>query len=322
MDEVCQALVLDATGASSIEKVQNIQQLWSGYGQIFRARLRGGAHRSVVVKCVQPPEIESHPRGWTSAIAYQRKLKSYQVELHWYRHWSHQCSGAVARCYASHQQGNKIWLVLEDLDDSGYSRRYDSLSVDQCRAVLHWLAQLHADFLNIDTHGLWDTGTYWHLDTRPDELAAMPDGPLRSAASDIDKLLTGCRFQTVVHGDAKVANFCFQPSAEPVAAVDFQYTGRGCGMKDVAYFLGSCLSDRQLETHADSLLDDYFKSLEQLLGASSTTQQLESEWRALYCVAWTDFYRFLSGWMPTHRKINRYTRELAEQCLAHPDINA
>ncbi len=114
MDEVCQALVLDATGASSIEKVQNIQQLWSGYGQIFRARLRGGAHRSVVVKCVQPPEIESHPRGWTSAIAYQRKLKSYQVELHWYRHWSHQCSGAVARCYASHQQGNKIWLVLED----------------------------------------------------------------------------------------------------------------------------------------------------------------------------------------------------------------
>jgi len=44
-------------------------------------------------------------------------------------------------------------------------------------------------------------------------------------------------------------------------------------------------------------------------------QALETEWRKMYPVAWTDFYRFLLGWMPTHYKINSYTERLAEDVI-------
>ena len=43
-------------------------------------------------------------------------------------------------------------------------------------------------------------------------------------------------------------------------------------------------------------------------------------WRDLYAIAWTDFYRFLAGWMPDHPKTHAYTRQLASQALAEfPD---
>ena len=162
--------------------------------------------------------------------------------------------------------------------------------------------------------GLWPTGTYWHLETRPDEYKAMPDSKLKSLAPPIDDMLNACRFQTLVHGDAKVANFCFSDDKSSVAMVDFQYVGKGCGMKDVAYFLGSCLDEEACERLAPALLDVYFDELKShIKDPAIDKESLEEEWRKLYPVAWTDFYRFLAGWMPTHSKIHGYTRKLAEE---------
>ena len=81
---------------------------------------------------------------------------------------------------------------------------------------LFWLATFHATFMNNSAEGLWDVGTYWHLATRPDELASMEDGKLKNAAAAIDQMLNNCKFQTLVHGDAKLANFCFALIADCV----------------------------------------------------------------------------------------------------------
>lgn len=313
-------LVCRDTGATAAEFAESIQSLWSGYGEIFRVTLTGGQTESLIIKHVAPPVDSQHPRGWHSDFATQRKLKSYQVEAAWYQHWSKHCTEQcrVPLCYGTDQQGHQSWLLLEDLDAAGYPIRYSKLSALQAAECLNWLANFHATFLHTKATDLWPIGTYWHLDTRPDEYQAMATGPLRQHAKKIDAVLNHCRFKTLVHGDAKVANFCFSENSA-VAAVDFQYIGAGCGMKDVAYFIGSCFDESHCEEYAQFLLDGYFIALREALqtdtGGFTEFDSLEEEWRNLYPVAWTDFHRFLLGWMPTHQKIHGYTEKMTEITL-------
>ena len=136
-------------------------------------------------------------------------------------------------------------------------------------------------------------------------------GPLKAAAAEIDRRLTDSAFQTFVHGDAKLANFCFSGGGSRAAAVDFQYVGGGCGMKDVAYFIGSCLDEDESERMAPDLLDRYFAMLSDALECSGKTLDfaaLEEDWRALYPVAWTDFSRVPAGVEPRPLEAARLQR--------------
>ncbi|MGC6487510.1 MAG: phosphotransferase, partial [Planctomycetota bacterium] len=196
----------------------------------------------------------------------------------------------------------------------GYGGRREALDDAELARCLGWLASFHAAHLGRAPRGLWPTGTYWHLGTRQDELAAMQDRALRDAAPRLDAALRGCAHRTWVHGDAKVANFCF--AADDVAAVDFQYVGGGCGVQDVAYFLSSCLDDAACERRADELLDVYFEALRARLPSGADVAGVEREWRALYPAAWADFHRFLDGWAPDHWKIHDYTRRMTREALA------
>ena len=144
------------------------------------------------------------------------------------------------------------------------------------------------------------------------------DLPLKQAAAAIDRQLRASHYQTLVHGDAKLANFCFSANGEQVAAVDFQYVGGGCGMKDVAYFIGSCLREDECETFESWLLDCYFTALKKALARlqpAVDAKVVAEEWRALFPLAWTDFHRFLKGWSPGHWKIHAYSQRLAEQVI-------
>ncbi len=295
--------------------VEPIQSLWSGYGEIVRVRLDGSDVPSVIVKQVAPPRVRTHPRGWSGDASHQRKLRSYDVECYFYSHWCPDSRDAfrTATCHAAEKTDGGWRFLLEDLDAAGYSGRRTRLDGPRIRRCLRWLAAFHAQFLGSPPTGLWETGTYWHLATRAEELEALNDPELRQAALPLDAALSGARFQTLVHGDAKVANFCF--ADQDVAAVDFQYVGGGCGIKDVAYFLSSCLSDAECEAHAADHLDTYFTLLREHLAPSVDADAVEREWRALYPAAWADFHRFLAGWAPGHWKIHRYTREMTRQAL-------
>ncbi|QHI68904.1 phosphotransferase [Tichowtungia aerotolerans] len=319
MNDHFQQIVLNATGAEGLtEEGELIQSLWSGYGKIIRCRLHGADVDSVVVKHVHWPDAANHPRGWNTGLSHERKVRSYQVETEFYATWAARCGAEcrVPKCHALETHGDEVFMVLEDLDAAGFGDRRRTVSDEDVRACLSWLAHFHAAFMNENPDGLWPVGTYWHLATRPDELAALDDSALRNAAAAIDRRLNDARFKTFVHGDAKLANFCFSAHGNQVAAVDFQYVGGGCGMKDVAYFLGSCLNEDECEEREDELLDYYFGTLEKCMGGGSASfQALETEWRALYPVAWTDFFRFLQGWSPGHWKINSYSMRLARQVL-------
>ncbi|XP_076006697.1 uncharacterized protein pkdc [Genypterus blacodes] len=309
-------LVLQACGASSLHVGAKIQSLWSGYGELLRLRLRGCERPSVVVKHVKFPSEAEHPGGWNTERSHRRKVRSYQVETHWYQNYATNSRCRIPACLAACSHGDEMLIVLEDLDVAGFDqRRRTNIKDKEIRACLSWLAHFHALFLGVAPDGLWPVGTYWHLETRPDELEAVDDLQLKAVAGDIDRILSGCRFKTIVHGDAKLANFCFKRSGTDVAAVDFQYVGGGCGMKDVVYLLEDCLEGRECEDRVPGLLDFYFSELKLDVKKDVDFAALEKEWREMFAFAWTDFHRFLLGWMPGHWKINQYSKQLTKEVL-------
>lgn len=312
--------ILEATKAKKISGSSVIQSLWSGYGSIQRYELLGCDYPSVIVKHVEPDQ-GLHPHGWNTDLSHQRKLKSYQVELDWYESRMNCAEISDARipvCLGVQKDEQEVLLVLEDLDASGFEGRRNSVSQREWMACVSWLADFHAENLNASFSGLWETGTYWHLETRPDEFNRLDDQVLKQAASSIDQKLKDTKFQTLVHGDSKLANFCFSEDGNQVAAVDFQYVGGGCGMKDLAYFVGSCFKDEQAEEVEEEVLDHYFTQLSKGLRKVKSpvrVDELEEDWHPLYRVAWADFHRFMKGWSPGHWKLSDYSEWVTREVI-------
>ena len=312
--------ITQALGAARARRGDRVQSLWSGYGEIFRVHLTGAAVETAVVKWVKPP-----PRVKRAADerGHRRKCRSYDVELAWYRTYAPRCGDAcrVPALLASRAANGEWLLVLEDLDAAGFAERHRDLRPPALEACLAWLASLHGTFMGARPEGLWKTGTYWHLATRPDELAAIEDAALRAAAPLLDRRLEACAHKTIVHGDAKPANFCFARGARGVAAVDFQYVGGGCGMKDVAYLLSrECESVDAERRH----LDTYFRLLRATLAERAANvavdapvdpDAIEAEWRALYPIACADYHRFLAGWAPDHHRRDAEGRRVVRDVL-------
>lgn len=309
--------VTQRLGFTAIHQVEHLQTLWGGYGELVRVWVDD---TSIVIKHVRLPKPESHPKGWNTDLSHQRKLKSYQVELSWYQHYVNRLNqqSPAPKALLVEQHENEWLLVMEDLKQRGFSQVVTHATPVHLSACLRWLAYFHAQHIQMDVSGLWETGTYWHLATRPDELAALADLPLKAAADKIDQILKNAPYPTLVHGDAKLANFCFSEQGECAAAVDFQYVGAGCAMKDVALFMSSAVEPDKCQATEQWLLDEYFTHLRQALKELRPDLEariVEQSWRALFAIAWADFQRFIKGWSPEHWKINAYTEGLKNKAL-------
>lgn len=306
--------------ADEISESEKVQSLWSGYGEIVRLGLKGSTVPTVIVKHIKFPKMSLHPRGWNTDISHQRKCHSYKVETAWYNQYSQECDEGcrVPKCILIDSNEGEVFIALEDLNSAGFPIRKQSVNLKEVKYCLTWLAHFHGKFMGRLPEDLWEVGTYWHLDTRPDELEVLDDLKLKKDAGKINQILNESHFKTIVHGDAKLANFCFSDKSNLVAAVDFQYVGGGCGMKDVAYFIGSCLHENECEQLESELLNFYFLQLRKVMLAEDQDfdfKNLELQWRALFPVAWTDFHRFIKGWSPGHWKINDYSEKMTKQVL-------
>lgn len=319
--------ILDITGASSIRSIDTIQPLWNNYGSLLRIFLDGSeAFEAVILKYIQIPKELKHPKGFANSRSNQRKVRSYEVEACWYNHFN--TSIAISQSptpihLGSWQTETGTCILLEDLNRRGYSNRLYHCTSTNIRTVLHWLAHFHAANLNVDAKGLWECGTYWHLDTRPDELREIEGTLLHTFAPFIDAQLSTTQFQTILHGDAKLANFCFNEKGDAVAAVDFQYVGQGCGMKDLAYFISSCMTEKEAKESEAYILGTYFEFMRTALAYSEVDfDRLEEEWRALYPVAIADFQRFILGWSPSHYKNTSTADQITESVMdtIHDDL--
>lgn len=330
-----EAILSDFFKSSKFEKIEIIQELWSGYGEIARYRFTSAklitmfGFSEFIVKRITPPHQLDHPRGWSSSASHQRKVASYQVEVNFYKTLAKRCDNYcrvpvfLGECRFNEEGKSSQLIIMSDLSAQGFSTRASKLTVAQTKLCLRWLAYFHAQFMHIPFEkpydGVWPVGSYWHLGTRQDEWQAMPKSLLKEQAARIDKLLNNCEYKTVIHGDAKVANFCFNQDFTDVAAVDFQYIGNGAGIKDLVYLLGSCLSEIECQNNFTLLVNEYFSLLTQALNLYQPLIDptlVVKEWQDLVDLAWADFERFLVGWAPNHKKRNQFSQQITNRALA------
>jgi len=302
---------------------EQVQSLWSDYGSIIRCKSLA-KQQSYIIKVIEPGNAGTHPRGWNTSVSHQRKLKSYQVESVFYNKYAALTDkfNKVPDLIAFDHTEEFTVLIMEDLDEAGYFVRKEQGDWASLRLAIAWLAHFHARFMFNDGEDLWSQGTYWHLSTRHDEFNAMPESDFKQYAEQLDTKLNSARYQTLLHGDAKFQNLCFHHDGKHVAAVDFQYVGKGPGVKDLAYLVGSCLQQEQLVELDQLALDEYLFQLKAGLKhykVKFDQQELEQEIRTLYPVAWADFYRFLLGWNPKSWKVCDYMKQMAQQGIKNLD---
>ena len=147
MNEYFKSIILQQTGATALIEKEIIQELWSGYGKIMRIELKDAPIESVIVKHVQLPLHQNHPRGWNTNIGHERKVKSYQVETTWYETYSKNSMARLPRCLAVETQNDEVLMVLEDLDEAGYPLRKHIVTWKEIVSCLAWLAKFHASYL-------------------------------------------------------------------------------------------------------------------------------------------------------------------------------
>ncbi|WP_070969145.1 phosphotransferase [Vibrio sonorensis] len=302
----------------TVSNIEPIQGLWGDYGRLDRVMgSSNGCPHSLVVKQISFPKPSDHPRGWNTDFGHQRKLVSYQVEQTWYRDYSYQCLSdfVTPKLLLEKREADNCLLVLQDLKPLGFVTTLSTHANDrQVEASIKWLAHFHAYFMGESAEGLWERGSYWHLDTRPEELRHLTDLRLKKAANAIDTELKSSAYQTLIHGDAKLANFCFKQDGSKAAAVDFQYVGKGCAMSDLALFISSAIDPKEWVTREVELLECYFTHLKHALSQYQPDLEpcsVEHELRRLYHIAWADFIRFMKGWSPEHWKVNESSEYLS-----------
>lgn len=133
MKQEYQDVVQQVCGASSLRVGAKIQTLWSGYGEIIRLHLEGCKQPSVVVKHIKFPAEAEHPGSWNTNRSHMRKVRSYQVETHWYQNYSTNQNCRIPACLAACSHGDEMLIVLEDLDVAGYDqRRFDQSCMEKC----------------------------------------------------------------------------------------------------------------------------------------------------------------------------------------------
>jgi len=296
---------LPRSEAGDVQRVttREMASLWGGMGKVYEisisSSVSSGGASTIVAKRIQLPTS-------CSSLGDQRKKDSYDVEAAFYSR------GHAQRLVAADFVAPRPLLVERSRSDGlticmtrlhGRAHRMD---YQHAEAVLSALARLHATYWGkradeaIDAQpdgGLQPQGTYWYLDTRPDEHAAMPmtgwQGRLRLAARAIDLRLKADPLQTVCHGDAKSANIIFEHGSDGSIIplfYDFQYCGKAAATKDLAYFLNVAVDDAGSE---EKLVNHYHTELSGLLKASGHTVPTMEMLKTSLALSYADLGRFL-----------------------------
>ncbi len=257
----------------------------------------GTGPASVVVKLPS-----SDPKSVETAVA----LRSYEIEVNFYRHLSPRLSVRTPGCYYAEiaPGGADFLIVLEDVSPCRQGDQLAGCSPDEAYLAIAELPGLHAprwgdatlgdlDWLNRSgpgTEGVLPAlvrGLYpgfverYHERIQPDVLALAERLMASLELFDADKPGPW----TVTHGDFRLDNLLFPPpeAGRRVAVVDWQTASFGPGASDLSYFLGASLKPEARRAHETDLVRSYHERM--------VASGIELSWEVL----WTDYRRYSLG---------------------------
>jgi len=320
--KTAEALALAQSADSTISSVTSQSQvatLWAGMGSIVRlqCKVASGEKKTIIAKHIKC----SNPRSFGD----KRKEASYHVEAAFYAKYSSELSQKHVCCEGLHSEDDgqgSITILMTPLPNNTISY----MDGDTAKAAVRSVAVLHARFwgnTKADAAveaGMAEQGTYWYLDTRPDEYDNMSSrglsGKLKRAARDIDEALKEYKYQTIVHGDLKSCNMSISNDPSYVTLVDFQYCGKACPAKDLAYlFVCGMDIDDDFESGQESeMLQLYIDTLAENCVGSDEEAPLPAldELREALDMAYCDLYRWMLGWGVWG---NAFLEDRVERCL-------
>ena len=100
-----------------ILSIKVVQELWKGYGCIYRITTENKPEESIIVKYISPPN--------NSGDAHVQKIESFHIEDRFYRKYAAEMTLCrTPKLIASDfSVNNKFVMVMEDLDSAGYMER-------------------------------------------------------------------------------------------------------------------------------------------------------------------------------------------------------
>ncbi len=275
-----QALAAGGVSAASeiaAVEVEKLSDVTNALGNLYRCRLiaqngEAAGPASVIVKL---------PGADALALRFARWMSLHRREHLFYRDVAaHGCVRAPALYYGDFdERSHRFVLVLEDL--GGMEAIPQSVGIDAARArrAVREIAALHGrfweaagdpalsacgDFLNTRESRIMQTVYLLTLPAALERFADLFTAKARRLAEEFGFRIpahfaaVSAGPKTVVHGDYRADNMLFGGAGrEELAVIDWQGFGLGCGMYDVAFFLGtSVTSDVRRRIERDTL-DEY-----------------------------------------------------------------
>lgn len=249
---------------------------------------------AIIAKC---PSADEKTR------AAAQTMRSYTLELNWYRDLAGKIPVACPQClHAERADGDKVFvLLLQDLSPARQGDQLAGASPQAIDAALEQAARLHAAHWSdpalpqIPWLAESPTARSFLLAALPSYYAAFRERYASRLAPEIlelgDAMIARMdryfaftpQALTLQHRDFRIDNLLFTPDGR-VFVLDWQTIGLGAGVLDVAYLIGTSIADKDLRAAHEQAWVGRYSALLSSFGAAHDPEALWKEYR-LYALS-------------------------------------
>ena len=283
-------------GASDL-KIDSIRPIGTGQmAESYRVTFVQGSHGRI-----PPSVVVKVPSQSDSSRAASRITRCYELETGFYTHVQSLVEVSAPTCLHVwfDATNDDFVLVLEDIVNGKQGDQIAGATLDQARAAIDELVQLHSPLWNssrLDKLGWMPRHTMESSQGTRDLLRSVFSGfsTRFSSLVSTEVLELGNRLvekidgydrafpnnETIVHRDFRLDNLLFTESVNGlnVKVVDWQTVSISAGVTDLAYFIGASFGPEQRREVEDELVHRYHDGLSQA-GISMSWTEVWDQYR-------------------------------------------